>query len=162
VVTIDKLSLELNKCVQCGTCTSACAVSRATKRFNPRLLVYEAKKDLITEREDIWLCLNCHICEARCPNLVKISDLILDARRKVLEKHGEDRVLEFYSGLVKALLNIGVIALVTSSRVEDFKSESGLNIPTLTEPLKSELHELLKKISLEVRLREVMGIERER
>jgi heterodisulfide reductase subunit C len=161
VVTIDKLSSELNKCVQCGACTSACAVSRATKRFNPRLLIYAAKKGLITEYEDIWLCLNCHICEARCPNSVKISDLILDARRKVLEGHGEDKVLEFYSSFVKALLNSGVMAFVTSSRVEDFKLESGLDIPMLTEPLKSELHEFLKKMNLEVRLKEVMGIERE-
>jgi heterodisulfide reductase subunit C len=161
VVTIDKLSSEPNKCVQCGACTSACAVSRATKRFNPRLLIYAAKKGLITEREDIWLCLNCHICEARCPNSVRVSDLILDARRKVLERHGEERVSEFYSSFVRALLNIGVMAFVTSSRVEDFKSESGLNIPMLTEPLKSELHELLKKMNLEARLKEAMGIERE-
>jgi len=124
-------------------------------------LIYAAKKGLITEREDIWLCLNCHICEARCPNSVRISDLILDARRKVLERHGEERVSEFYSSFVRALLNIGVMTFVTSSRVEDFKSESGLNIPMLTEPLKSELHELLKKMNLEARLKEVMGIERE-
>jgi heterodisulfide reductase subunit C len=161
VVAIDKLSSEPNKCIQCGACTSACAVSRATKRFNPRLLIYAAKKGLITEREDIWLCLNCHICEARCPNSVRISDLILDARRKVLERHGEERVSEFYSSFVRALLNIGVMALVTGTRVEDFKSESGLNIPMLTEPLKSELHELLRKMNLEVRLKEAMGIERE-
>ncbi len=125
------------------------------------MLVYAAKKGLLTESEDIWLCLNCHICEARCPDSVKISDMILEARRRVLERHGEDRVLEFYSSFVRALLNSGVIAFVTSSRVEDFKSESGLNVPALAEPLKSELREFLKKINLEVRLREVMGIERE-
>jgi len=125
------------------------------------LLIYAAKKGLIAESEDIWLCLNCHICEARCPNSVKISDLVLDARRKVLERRGEDRVLEFYSSFVRALLNGGVIAFVTSSKVEDFKSESGLNVPMLTEALKSELHDFLKKMNLEARLREVMGIERE-
>jgi len=161
VVAINKLSSELNKCIQYGACTSACVVSRATKRFNPRLLLYAAKKGLITKSEDIWLCLNCHVCEARCPNSVKVSDVILDARRKVLERHGEDRVLEFYSSLVRALLNSGVIAFVTSSKVEDFKSESGLNVPMLTETLKSELHEFLKEMNLEARLREVMGIERE-
>lgn len=154
-------SSEVNRCIQCGACTSACAVSRATKSFNPRLVVLAVKRKAVVKSEDVWLCLNCHICDARCPNFVRISEIILEERRKVLEAHGEEKVFEFYSTWIRALLNSGVIAFATSTRVEDFKAESGLNIPMLTENVKLELQEFLKSMNLEMRLKEVMGIERE-
>lgn len=111
--------------------------------------------------EDLWLCLNCHICENRCPNSVKISEMILEERRRILEAHGEERIFEFYSTWIRTLLDSGVIAFVTNSKVEDFKAESGLNIPMLTESMKLELRSFLKSMNIEVRLREVMGVERE-
>jgi len=159
-VIINTFSSDVNKCIQCGSCTSACPVSRATKRFNPRLIVLTFKRKAPLKSEDLWLCLNCHVCEARCPNDVKVSKMILEERGKALEAHGEDRVFEFYSTWIRALLDSGVIAFATNTKVEDFKAESGLNIPTLTESVKLELRNFLRSISLEARLREVMGFER--
>lgn len=78
-----------------------------------------------------------------------------------METHGEERVFEFYSTWIRALLDSGVIAFTTNTKVEDFKAESGLNIPMLTENVKLELRNFLKSLNLEVRLKEVMGVERE-
>ncbi|MDH5816645.1 MAG: 4Fe-4S dicluster domain-containing protein [Candidatus Nezhaarchaeota archaeon] len=157
---MNTFSFDVNKCIQCGSCASACPVSRATRRFNPRLIVLAFKRKAVLRSEDVWLCLNCHVCEARCPNAVKVSQMILEERRKVLESHGEDRVFEFYSTWIRALLDSGVIAFATNTKVEDFKAESGLNIPTLTENVKLELRDFLRSISLEARIKEVMSFER--
>ena len=123
--------------------------------------MYAAKRGIITKSEDVWLCLNCEICEVTCPNSIRISDIILEARRKILEMHGEDRVFEYYSSYVRALLNSGVIAFITSTRVSDFKAENRLDIPMLSESVRAELYELMKRMNLEAKLKEVMGVERE-
>ncbi|MCS7139675.1 MAG: 4Fe-4S dicluster domain-containing protein [Candidatus Nezhaarchaeota archaeon] len=144
--------------MQCGSCTSACVVSRITKSFNPRLIVYSIKQDVPVDGSDIWLCLRCHTCEARCPNSVKIPEIIGELRERVLEERGERRIVELYMDLAETIFNEGVIVPPVSNEVKEFKAESELNIPKLSEEFKDELKAFMKAISFEDRLRRVMSI----
>ncbi|MHC1601289.1 MAG: 4Fe-4S dicluster domain-containing protein [Candidatus Nezhaarchaeales archaeon] len=152
------MSSESKKCIQCGTCTSACVVSRITRKFNPRLIMYNIRKNASISGDDVWLCLRCHMCEARCPNSVRIPEIIGELREHILEEHGEKRIVELYIDLAETIFNEGVTVLPVSNEVKEFKAESGLDIPLLPEDFKAELKELMKSVGFEDRLKKVMSI----
>lgn len=64
-------------CLNCGTCTGLCPMGRD---IQPRLLfryVVLGLEDKVTaQRESLFSCLLCRMCEANCPAGVKISDNI--------------------------------------------------------------------------------------
>lgn len=122
--------------------------------------MYAAKRGVIVKSDDVWFCLRCHACEAKCPNSIKIPDIITYMRSKILEEGYEKRVIEFYLDTVKTLLDSGLTIVASNNKIEEFKVENGLNIPSFTEEVKSELWGFLRKINLESRLRDVMKIDK--
>jgi len=80
----------LLKCFACGTCTASCPVREVDEKFNPRKIIRMAilgmKKEVL-ENEFIWLCAGCYICQERCPQDVRITDL-MGALRNIAVKEG--------------------------------------------------------------------------
>ncbi len=73
----------LMSCYGCGTCTAGCPVRALDERYNPRKIVRMAllgKRDELLEGSEIWLCTSCYTCQERCPQDVKITDLIVALR----------------------------------------------------------------------------------
>lgn len=76
------------RCLQCGTCTGSCPVSYAMD-FTPRGLVALFRAGLIKEilqSRAIWICASCYMCTTRCPQQIKITDLLYALKRVALEK----------------------------------------------------------------------------
>ncbi len=119
--------------------------------------MYSIKRGILVKSDDIWLCLRCHTCEARCPNSVRISDIIGELRGLILEERGERRAIELYIDLAETIFSEGVVMLPVSEEVKKFKSENGLEIPPLPDDFKAELKEFMKSISFEDRIKKVMG-----
>ena len=75
-----KQNSSLYPCLQCGTCTEVCPVSKVTQgKYNPRkniLAVYFGYKDQVLEEEDfvIWGCTSCDTCDEMCPQHIKLSE----------------------------------------------------------------------------------------
>ncbi|MEM2025528.1 MAG: 4Fe-4S dicluster domain-containing protein, partial [Desulfurococcaceae archaeon] len=154
---INLLSSELKKCIQCGTCTSACVVSRVTGKFNPRLIIYRLRRGNAPIGEEAWLCLRCHTCESRCPNAVRVPDIIGHLREASLERGDEKRVVELYLDLAETMFEEGITMPPISQEVREFKSEGGLEFQPLPPDFKVELKALLKEVGFEDRLKKVMS-----
>jgi heterodisulfide reductase subunit C len=69
----------IKKCFSCGTCTAGCPVREVTDRYNPRKIIRMAllgmKKEVLSS-QFIWLCSSCYTCFERCPQDVRIPELM--------------------------------------------------------------------------------------
>lgn len=122
--------------------------------------MYAAKRGMIVKSDDVWFCIRCHACEAKCPNSIKIPDIITYMRGKILEEGHEKRVVESYLDTVKAVFDSGLTIIASNNKIEEFKAEKGLNLSSFTEEIRSELWIFLRKINLEKRLKDVMKIDK--
>jgi len=90
---------EIMKCFQCSTCTIGCPVTEIVPSYNPRRIIQMSllgmKKEVL-ESDEIWLCAICQTCSERCPQDVKISDL-MGAIRRIAEKEAEEGKIEVKS-----------------------------------------------------------------
>jgi len=126
-------------CYQCGTCASSCPVARITDKFNPRevikLSLLGAKEEVLSG-ESIWLCCSCYNCQERCPQEVKIADVIYALRNIAFEK---GYIPSLYSEFASAIINDGRIAKM-SKFMEQKRPDVGLP------PLQPTGVEALRKI----------------
>jgi len=80
----------INKCFSCGTCTAGCPVREVTDVYNPRRIIRMAllglKKEVLSS-QFIWLCSSCYTCFERCPQNVKIPEL-MNAIKNIAVKEG--------------------------------------------------------------------------
>lgn len=66
-------------CFHCGTCSAGCPVREVNSLYNPRnimRLIVLGMKDAIFSNDFIWLCSSCYGCQERCPQGVKITDIM--------------------------------------------------------------------------------------
>ncbi len=79
------------KCVQCATCSSGCPVASVSVKFNPRRIIRMAilgLKDKVLTEDFVWYCAACYTCSERCPQDVRIPDL-MSAIRNIAAKEGK-------------------------------------------------------------------------
>jgi len=76
------------KCVQCGSCTSACPVNFIQEGFNPRRIVGSLARFSRIPNQDPWLCSTCSLCSERCPQGVDPLSIILVLRAVLYENGG--------------------------------------------------------------------------
>ena len=79
----------LELCYSCGTCTSKCMVQQKLEpTYNPRRLLRKAILNLEEEAyEDLttWLCTQCDLCYAACPQQIHISSILLAVRNLAIQ-----------------------------------------------------------------------------
>lgn len=69
----------IQRCFACGTCTVSCPVRAVTDRYSPRKIIRMALlgfRDEVLSSDFIWLCSSCYACHERCPQDVRITDLV--------------------------------------------------------------------------------------
>jgi len=77
----------ISQCLQCGTCTGSCPVSYAMD-LSPRMLIalFRAGKiEEILRSRTIWICASCYMCTTRCPQNIKITDLLYALKRTAID-----------------------------------------------------------------------------
>ena len=76
-------------CFQCGVCSASCPVIEIEANFNPRRIVKMARlglKDRVLSSDYIWLCSMCLLCEERCPQGVRIPEVMTTLRNLAVEE----------------------------------------------------------------------------
>jgi heterodisulfide reductase subunit C len=78
------------RCFSCGTCVAGCPVAGQTEQYNPRRIVHMAllgmREEVLTS-EFVWLCASCYACYERCPQDVRIPEL-MNAIRNIAVREG--------------------------------------------------------------------------
>lgn len=129
------------RCFACGTCSASCPVRQVNDRFNPRRIIHMVllglREQVLTD-DFVWLCAGCFSCQERCPQGVKIGDLMTALRNiAVRERHIHPSFTAQMELLGKAgrLMEIG-----------DFenKKRGRFNLPPIRQDA-SEVHLLLEK-----------------
>ena len=93
---VNALSHETTQlCYHCHKCTAGCPVSAEMTYGPDRILqlVHLGQKAAVLASADIWLCLGCETCGARCPNDIDIARVI-DTLRKISVKEGKAKDLD--------------------------------------------------------------------
>ncbi len=91
----DEISCEpggenIQHCFSCGTCVAACPVRWINEKYNPRKIIRMAllgMKEQVLKSEFIWLCSTCYTCHERCPQEVKITE-IMNVLRNIASREG--------------------------------------------------------------------------
>ena len=106
-----KQLLDLYSCVVCGQCQERCPASVSGKPLNPKKVIQDLKKHLLTvgpelvkakgkieaatanpdqslaggvvTEDEIWACTTCRACDEVCPVYVEHIDKIIDMRRNL-------------------------------------------------------------------------------
>jgi len=106
------------RCVQCATCSSGCPVASISEKFNPRRIIRMAilgLKERVIKEDFVWYCAACYTCSERCPQDVRIPDL-MSAIRNIATKEGH--IHPAYKEQGRLIGNMGRLYEVT-----DFENE---------------------------------------
>lgn len=95
----------LRDCFTCGTCTVSCPIRAIDDTFNPRRIIRQALlglRDEVLQSEIIWICTACFTCQERCPQDVRITDLMMAFRNLATEEgYPHPTVKAITEGLMK-------------------------------------------------------------
>jgi heterodisulfide reductase subunit C len=134
----------IRRCFSCGTCTAGCPVREVTDRYNPRKIIRMAilgmKKEVLSS-QFIWLCSSCYTCFERCPQDVKIPEL-MNAIKNIAVREGY--IPPSFKIQLDLLSSFGRLLEIT-----DFESDrrKELNLP-LIQGKTEEIKKILKELGL--------------
>ncbi len=102
----------LTACFQCRKCSNGCPASFAMD-LPPDLIIRLAllgQKDEILRSRTIWVCASCETCTTRCPNGVRIAEL-MDHFRELAVREGvpvpHPEILSFHQTFVDNIRRTG-------------------------------------------------------
>ena len=80
---------KIKDCIQCGTCSGSCPVSWAMEE-TPRqvfAMVRAGMRDQVMDSLTIWTCASCYQCAARCPQEIKVTDIMYILKRMSIREN---------------------------------------------------------------------------
>jgi len=86
-------------CFQCGTCSGTCPVRAINDNYNPRriirMILLGMRREVLCS-DFIWLCSTCYACHERCPQNVRIPDLMMAVRNIAIREGNIHPVYKAY------------------------------------------------------------------
>jgi len=133
---------KLMRCYQCGVCTADCPVAMRVKEFRPRRIARLAalgQRDRLLGGDTVWLCAGCYTCYERCPEQVRVSEIISALRKLALM---EGIIHPTYKALMVSIAEMGYIY-----EINDFQNEmrEDENLPSAPEPDIDEIESIMRK-----------------
>jgi heterodisulfide reductase subunit C len=139
-------------CVNCGACTASCG-SKNFMKFGPRSMIrfiVNGEIEQVKTAEDPWLCIECFMCEIKCPKEVRPVHIMRAIREIQFE---DNNYPEVASRVMKAKKVQKVFAdqLTKNGRLSEFHSAldvkgiiGSMNYSTIATGLDLILHGRIK------------------
>jgi heterodisulfide reductase subunit C len=82
---------KIKDCIQCGTCSGSCPVSWAMEETPRQIfaMIRAGMRDEVLDSLTIWTCASCYQCVARCPQEIKITDIMYMLKRMAIRENRE-------------------------------------------------------------------------
>ncbi|MGD8962832.1 MAG: 4Fe-4S dicluster domain-containing protein, partial [Desulfobacterales bacterium] len=99
-------SYQASACFQCRKCTNGCPVTFAMDLFPDEVirLVILGHREAVLGCDTIWVCAACETCTTRCPNDVKIAEL-MDCLKEMAVQQGvrstQPQILSLHTSFLK-------------------------------------------------------------
>lgn len=79
---------KIKDCIQCGTCSGSCPVSWAMEETPRKVfaMIRAGMRDKVLNSLTIWTCSSCYQCMARCPQEIKITDIMYMLKRMAIKE----------------------------------------------------------------------------
>ena len=80
---------KLEYCFDCGKCTASCPMVELFQEiYNPRIILERILLDPVRvfSDEGIWLCAWCYRCYRKCPQNLKIPEILLELKKIAFKK----------------------------------------------------------------------------
>lgn len=103
-------------CYQCGTCTATCPIARFTDIFRPNKIIHLAKLGIrdVVYSDAVWLCVNCYSCTERCPQGVRVADVMRALKNLAVE---DGYLPDFSRAFLENVLTTGSVYAIPASRL---------------------------------------------
>jgi heterodisulfide reductase subunit C len=132
-------------CFQCGKCSATCPVRRFDNDYQPRLIIRATLlglREVVLSSDVIWLCAVCYSCTERCPQGVRITDIMRAIRNLAVR---EGYVHPFFKMQANAIVNYGRIYSEVSFINEQ---RSDMSLPPLPPINLEEVSSILKHVKM--------------
>jgi heterodisulfide reductase subunit C len=119
---------KVNRCFQCGTCTSDCPIARFSDTYRPRQIIRMVQlglRDRVLKSDTLWLCAACFTCTDRCPQDVEVASVIRVLRNLAAK---EGIVPQVFKEEAASILESGYAYRIPESRL---KRRETLGLPAL-------------------------------
>lgn len=127
-------------CFQCGKCTATCPIRRLEDIYNPRRILRAALlglREVVLSSDVIWLCVTCFSCTERCPQGVRLSD-VMRAIRNLAVRAGY--IHPFFKAQTKMITEHGRI-FENSKFINEQRADLGL--PPISQVNVEEISQIL-------------------
>ena len=125
-------------CYQCGTCTATCPIARFTDIFRPNKIIHLAKLGVrnVVFSDAVWLCVNCYSCTERCPQGVRVADVMRALKNLAVE---DGYIPDFSKAFLTTILETGWVYAIPASRMSKRESDG---LPPLATPTIADIKKL--------------------
>ena len=130
----------IKRCFQCGTCNVGCPVREIEEKYNPRKIIRMTvlgMRERVLSSDFIWLCSACYTCQERCPQDVRIPE-VMNALKNLAVKEGY-----IHSSFAKRVELVGTQGTLYSVSNFDNNKRKELGLPQIP-PKNKEVQELFK------------------
>lgn len=134
----------IKRCFQCGTCNVGCPVREIEEKYNPRKIIRMTvlgMKERVLSSKFIWLCSACYTCQERCPQDVRISD-VMNVLKNMAVKEGY-----IHSSFAKRVELVGTHGRLFPMSEFDNTKRKEIGLPQIP-PKNKEVQELFKLTGL--------------
>ena len=89
VIAHTGATCRLDRCIQCGTCGGSCP-SADDMDHTPRALfalIGVGMREQVLASNTPWMCVSCYFCTVRCPQDVRITDVMYTLKNMAVASH---------------------------------------------------------------------------
>lgn len=82
-----RYAADIRHCIQCGTCSASCLLAEEMEHAPRELFALIRDGDMVAalQSNTPWFCVACYQCATRCPQQIRVTDLMYTLKQMALK-----------------------------------------------------------------------------